>query len=150
MKNESPCRPVMAANVEHGSEDLACAGGSGFVTRGSEDLMKQLRIPCAGEAERLGKTCAAVFHEPMKCLSHEQRRDTKPRLLVKKALDSVAENGSLARGKGLVRVPPAAQHGARGLGRIGAGWVNDFGPGFPSSGDLMDFFLQSHAGKQVG
>ena len=112
--------------------------------------MNQLRVPRAGEAQRLRKAGAAVFHESVERLAHEQRRDAEPRFLFQIALHAVAQDGGFARRENEIWVPPASQRRARRLGRVGSGRIDDLDSVVPGGRDLLDFFFQRHARKQVG
>ena len=98
------------------------AGGTGFIARGGEDLVDQLRVPRAGEAERLREAGAAVFHESVQRLAHKQLGNAEPRLLFQIALHAVAQNGRFAGREDEIGVPPAIQTALRRLDRCRCRW----------------------------
>src|SRR5215467_25148 len=104
----SPAR--ITGNVEHGRKDLADSGRSRLIACGSEYLVNQIRVPSAGEAQRLRKAGTAVFHKSVKGFAHEEIRNAEPRFLLQITLHAVAQDRCFAGREDEVGIVPASHH----------------------------------------
>jgi hypothetical protein len=140
----------IAGDVENWGEDLARSRGARFFAGGGKYLLDKFRIPGAGQAQRLREAGAAVFHESVQRLSHEQCRNAEASLLAKVALHAIAQDRRAARGKRAIGVPPPAERLARLLAVKRPRGIDDLGLSFAPAGNLLDLFFQRHARQLIG
>ncbi len=140
----------IASEAEDGRENLIHAARAGFITGCGKDLVDKGGIPGSGEAESLGEAGAAAFHKAMERFALEEGGNAEACFLKLVALDGVAQDSGIARGDGEVDAVGLEQGGAGLVQIVGAGGIDDAVQTTHAAADLLDFFFEGEAGKQVG
>ena len=136
-------------SVRHWREHLADAGGARFIAGGGEDTAYQRRIQGAGQGERLREAGAAVAHESVQRLAHEQPRNAQRSFLAQVALHRVADDRALARRDCRVFVIEPLQDGPGLVGAVGASGIEQGEISILTAADLVDLLFERHAAQQV-
>ena len=148
-----------AREVKVWAEDEVTAVRASFERGGGEDSVDEVCIPTAGECNRRRETRSLRSHEAVQNLVVEDSRDAKARLLNEPLLQSVGEDGSLARVFALAlarNLPDAILHHQPSLLRREVAARRrkvclriDLRLVSPETDELRDLLFESHPAQQI-
>ena len=143
----------LTRQVQHRRQGIILAAHPHLACRCSKHFLHQLRVPGAGQPDRLREGSAAVSHQAMQGLVDEEGRDAQAGVLAQVMLDGIGCHGSLPGADVLSR--PAQSSDA--VGQLQPGGLVQFNAFLRQhvglhmeDGHLGDLLFQRHACEQVG
>ena len=141
-----------ACQVQHRREGMVLAAHAHLTRNGSEDFLHQVRVPGAGQPNRLRIRSAAIRHQPMQGLVNEKSRNAQAGVLAQVSLDGIGGECGIPGAQVLARASQSAdtigQACPGGLIELHA-FIRQHVGLHVKDGHLGDLLFQGHAGQQV-